>query len=333
MSSNSSVWYPGRLCLVGEHCDWAGGSSLAIPVKRGIGVVARRADAGAGVRVRSELEGERLEGRWPVHGEVDPDGGPLRFVPAALHLLASRKLAAPPATLEVESDLPAARGLSSSAAFTLAVLDALARLGGHRLEAEELAGMAFEVENGLLGVECGLLDQLSSASRAPVLIRWGTDLPGGYRLERIPVDTPFHFLVGAFSEPRDTVGILAALNRVHRSGGRSTAHAFAAFTSAAEAAAAALVDGDATGLGSQMNRAQAAYEEHLEASLPELAAPRLAQACRRVRELGALGAKFSGAGGDGSIVAVFADREDAERAGSALESEFALETDYLELSG
>lgn len=65
---------------------------------------------------------------------MDPNGGPLRFVPAAAAALRARQMAIPAVQLTVEADLPAGRGLSSSAAFCVAVLDALTRHAGCRLE-------------------------------------------------------------------------------------------------------------------------------------------------------------------------------------------------------
>ena len=74
--------------------------------------------------------------------------------------------------------------------------------------------------------------------------------------------------------------------------------------------ARALVLGELHDLGSTMNQAQQVYESYL-ADLPELRAPGLVAACRMARNLGALGAKFSGAGGDGSVVALLPDGETA----------------------
>ncbi len=53
-----------------------------------------------------------------------------------------------------------------------------------------------------------------------------------------------------------------------------------------------------------MNRCQDAYEA-AEAVVPALAAPGLRRAVAGLREHGALGAKFSGAGGDGSVIALY----------------------------
>ena len=77
------VRYPGRACLLGEHCDWAGGASLTIALPMGIEVKAEPETKG--IHIHTDLDGELLEGSWSTHGEVNPAGGPLRFVPAACH--------------------------------------------------------------------------------------------------------------------------------------------------------------------------------------------------------------------------------------------------------
>ena len=56
-----AVRYPGRVCLLGEHCDWAGGASLAAPMSLGVGVVVEPATTG--LRARSGLDGRLLDAR------------------------------------------------------------------------------------------------------------------------------------------------------------------------------------------------------------------------------------------------------------------------------
>jgi mevalonate kinase len=287
---------------------------------------------GSGVSLSTELGGATLEATWPTRGHVDPDGGALRFVPAVLHMLAARGLEVPDVRLTVRSDLPAARGFSSSAAFTLAVTDALARTAGRTFEAEDLARAAYHVERDLLGVECGLLDPLTCASKAPVLIRWSEEIDGGYDLRTVSLGADTHLFVGAFPTPRDTRGILSALNRDHRAGGSATRTAFAVFEEAALDASDAMEAGDGVRLGANMDRAQSVYEEVLEAALPELSAPMLRRACSALLGLGALGAKFSGAGGDGSVIALFRSAEDASDAATVLEDEFGVVATVLHLA-
>jgi len=308
-SVSISVRYPGRACLLGEHCDWAGGTSLAVPMEQGVRVVAEAAQRG--LRVRSALGGRLLEGRWSLEGGVERSSDPLRFVPAAAAALRARGIPLTPVLLWVDSDLPPGRGFSSSAAFTLGVLDALSRHAGDALEATELAALATHVERDLLGIPCGALDPLACVAGAPTLLRWRED--GTAPLLRLRPRQPLHLVVGAFDKARDTAAILQALQQhfhadlrppVDREAVTAVRAAITTFASAAEAGAAAFQAGDLQRLGDALDRCQSAYER-AEAVVPVLAAPRLRRCVRGLRERGALGAKFSGAGGDGSVVALF----------------------------
>ncbi len=317
------VRYPGRACLLGEHCDWAGGASLAVPLHLGIEVTVE--PARADLHVRSRLGDRLLEGRWPVEGLVDREGGPLRFVPAAARLLRDRGIRVPPAWLWVDADLPAGRGFSSSAAFSLALLDGLARHAGQVLPTETLAELAYVLEHDLLGVDCGRLDPLACVAGSPAFLPWHD---GRAPLHRLAVGRPAHLVVAALPGRRSARRILAALHRLYhapiaRSGAASAAvhHALAAWASAAERGSRALETGDLERLGAAMDEAQEVYEELLEPLVPELAAPRLRGAVRALREAGVLGAKFSGAGGDGSVIALAADAEGARTAAARLARE------------
>lgn len=322
---------PGRVCLLGEHCDWAGGSSLAAPLPMGVTVRATR--IAEGLEVETRLEGVALTGRWPAEGEVAPEGGPLRFVPAAAAALARRGVGPTDLRLSITSDLPAGRGFSSSAALSVALLDALARAAGRALDPLALADLAYHVERELLGVACGRLDQLSCALGRPsdhgaregggsaVLLRWQGGQAAHVRPVRI--HSCFYLVVGAFAAPRDTPGILAALNQAFSgqssdaAATQATRRALRVFAQEAERSAAHLEAGDAAALGESMNRAQRAYDQELAAHLPALRAPGLRAATAALRDAGALGAKFSGAGGDGSVIGLFADAAAAE-AGAGL---------------
>ena len=325
-----AVRYPGRVCLLGEHCDWAGGASLAAPMPLGVGVVVEPATTG--LRARSGLDGRLLDARWPLDGRVDREAGPLRFIGAAAAALHQQGVSIPPAELWITADLPAGRGFSSSAATCLATLDALARHAGVELDAARLAELAFTVEATLLGVPCGRLDPMACAAGAPVFLRWQDD--GRAPLRRVAVGAPMPLVVGALGRPRDTPGILRALREAVSStsgaGGRlaqATLHRFGAL---AEAGAVALERGDRPALGAALTEAQESYDD-LAGELPALAAPALTAACRTLHAAGALGAKFSGAGGDGSVVALFdspeaaADGADALRATGVAPWTFTLE--------
>ena len=315
------VRYPGRICLLGDHCDWAGGSSLTVPTPMSIDVRAERARDG--VLVRSEMDGETLEHWFPLE-ERPIDRGPLRFVPAILNQLIQSGIRVEPAELWIRSDLPTGRGLSSSAAFSLGVIDALTRLSGPPLTSEHLIEAAFSVEHHQLGVGCGRLDQAACAAAQPLLLRWkGNDAE--INATRLAPHGVLHLVVVVMTAPRDTALILKTLRHHHAAPigdrrGDAVREAICEFGAAAERGAHALRIGDATGLGSAMDGVQRLYESNLANRLPELDAPAVRRAIDALRACGSLGAKFSGAGGDGSVVALFADENAARSAAVSLES-------------
>lgn len=321
--SSIQVRYPGRACVLGEHCDWAGGSSLTIPLPLGIEV---RAEPGrSDVVIKSEMDGEVFEGNWDTHAPKI-ESGALRFVPAAIRTLHRAGLPVPPAELWIQSDLPAGRGLSSSAAFSLGILDALSRLSGHIQSPDQLVELAYHLEHTELGIDCGKLDPAACAAGQPLFLQW-TRIPAGgtnMSLRRVTPLQPLHFVVGAFDRPRNTKRILETLN-AHHGGpvtdpdGDAVREAVAEFGFAAELGARAMTNGDLEGLGSAMNRAQEVYETNLARRFSSTRAPKLIQTVKRLRAAGALGAKFSGAGGDGSILALYPNENEARAAAIALE--------------
>jgi len=321
------VQYSGRVCLLGEHCDWAGGASLTVPAPLSVVVAVDAPLAPDQIRVRTALHGDLREQSFGLQGEVDPAGGPLRFAPAAAAALHRRGIALRACHLYVHATLPAGRGFSSSAAYTLGVLDALARSAGQALEHDALAALAYEVEHELLGVPCGRLDPMACAAGAAAYIRWRAD--GSGRLRRIQPLRPLHLAVGVWPQPRPAAPLLSAL-RAHtaadlrapedREAAAAVAEALATFAHTADAGAHAVRVGDLAALGAAMDRAQAAYAVAAQA-LPALAAPQLVATCARLRdEHGALGAKFSGAGGDRSIVALGVDEDHASRLRGGMEA-------------
>ena len=160
---------------------------------------------------------------------------------------------------------------------------------------------------------------LACAAATPVFLRWKDGLAP---LQRVNPGATTRVLIASFSAPRDTPAILSTLNShacpvpdpsLDPQACRATKQALRVFDVQAQAGVRSLERGDLVSLGSAMDRAQEAYENLLEAHLPALAAPGLRTAVRAARDCGALGAKFSGAGGDGSVIALFSDDSSLQR--------------------
>ncbi len=311
---------PGRVCLLGEHCDWAGGTSLTMPLPLSVSVCFQP-DGGPVLRARS---GGR-QSAWPL--PIPPSGprnkrDPLRYIAAVSMSVGTAGHPCPGGVVTVESDLPEGRGFSSSAALCVATAKAMLASQGVELPPRQVAHVAYEAERERVGIPCGLLDQLACSHARPLLIEWGGRSP---RVHGVHLGARVFLVVGSFPEPRDTAGILKRLNELHRGRGRSedaaaVQRALACWGEAAHEGAQALALGKLETLGEWMNKAQEVYETELARRIAELRAPRLIQACEMLREADALGAKFSGAGGDGSVVALARDEAHASALGSLLRS-------------
>lgn len=319
---------PGRVCLVGEHNDWAGGCAVVVPMDRFVRV---RARAAATLGATAVLEGRALAWAPP-----EPPG-PLQFVPAVAAVLAAAWGHPVTGQVHLEGELPAGRGFSSSAAVCVALVRAFAELYGRTVGTEEAAELAYRAEHDGCGVACGRLDPLACA--------WGTPLFLRFTGEEVSAEAlPAHFALalGSFAAPRDTRAILATLGRHHRGevavrdweGVRrvgAVRGALDGFGEQASRAREALLHGDVRALGGAMDICQEIYEEELMPAFPELRAPGLVKAVRALRRAGALGAKFSGAGGDGSVIGLYAPDDPRVAEGVAALDALGLEAFAMEL--
>ncbi|MFY1700364.1 MULTISPECIES: galactokinase [Micromonospora] len=149
---------PGRVNLIGEHTDYNDGYVLpfALPLRT---VVAAAPQEGQRWTVRSELADE------PVTFTADDVAGPGRvtgwaaYVAGVVWALREAGHAVPGARLTIASEVPLGAGLSSSAALEAAVLAALVDLGGLDLPVQEQPRLAQRAENAYVGAPTGIMDQ------------------------------------------------------------------------------------------------------------------------------------------------------------------------------
>ncbi|MEQ9144005.1 MAG: galactokinase [Parvibaculaceae bacterium] len=315
---------PGRVNLIGEYTDLIGGNVLPMPLSKGITVSVSR--AARGTHVFSAIE-EETRGIDLADG---PAGSWTDYAAGPLVIAAQAGIAVPPLNLSIESDLPAGAGVSSSAALEVAVLRALFALLESERSGREIAQLAQRAENEFCGVQCGIMDQMAVAvgDRGHALaLDCGTL---DYEQVAIPPDWTFavihcgiarQLVDGAYNERR------AALDEAARVLGpgplkdkpvsaieglsdpldrRRTRHVLSEQARTVKAADA-LRKADAALFGRLMNESHASLQSDFDVSTPSL--DRLVDAARSA---GAFGARVTGAGFGGCIVALVpTDRKDA----------------------
>jgi galactokinase len=153
---------PGRVNLIGDHTDYQDGWCLPMAIDRTVNAsFTIRSDGRVHVHSR-ELEGTV---ELPADGSVDPrhvepQWG--RSVAAALAVLAERGREPVGFDAVVTSTVPVGSGLSSSAAFAVAIVRVAVHVAEFAIERRELALAAQTVEHRATGVPCGVMDQMAS---------------------------------------------------------------------------------------------------------------------------------------------------------------------------
>ena len=290
---------PGKVYLFGEHAVVYGEPAVPCAIERRARVtVEERSDE----RVRVEAEELTLDGfavTWGGDADDRPDVNvPTPLVEAAMGyidgaLAQARDAADAPGAgfdITVESDIPLGAGLGSSAAVVVAGIDAATRELGIELPPEELADRAYRVEREVQDGQASRADTFCSAMGGAVRVQ-GDDCR---RLDDVP-NLPF--VVGYDGGAGDTGELVAGVRALKDEYGFAgdTVEAIGDIVRSGEAALRA---GDVEEVGRLMD-----FNHGLLSALGVSARP-LDAMVWAAREADALGAKLTGAGGGGCVVAL-----------------------------
>ncbi len=189
--------------------------------------------------------------------------------------------------VDIGSELPPGRGMGSSASIAVAMVRAAAALAGEQPEREALFERSLALERIFHGTPSGV-DNAVALSGGLLRFRRGPPL----ELEPLELAQPLHLVVLDSGSPGSTAELVAAV----RAARPRVDRVLDAIGRLAEQATGLLDDHKA--LGNAMNDAQAMLV------LLGVSTPRLSELCSLARDAGALGAKLSGAGGGGVVVAL-----------------------------
>jgi mevalonate kinase len=291
----------GKVILFGEHAVVYGRPALAVPVTQvRTEATVEPSEAGQGLLINAQDLGEeiRLEG-----APADPDGRISDRHPLALAArltLAELGLSELPSwRVTVRSSIPIASGLGSGAAVSAAVARALADAVGRPLSLLALSDIVYEVDRLHHGTPSGIDNSVICYEQPVYFVRGKAPLT-------FSIGRPFTLAIAntGISSPTR-----AAVTDVRVAWERETARFEALFDRVAaivEQARTAIVEGMPEAIGYLMSENHALLRE-IGVSSYELDA--LADAAL---DAGALGAKPSGAGRGGNLIAlVAAETQDA----------------------
>ncbi len=289
---------PGKIILFGEHAVVYGRPALAVPVAQVSVEVEARESNRPGVWIYAPKIGLRAELR-----ELPPDH-PIGSV--VTNVFATLNLPLPTDGLEINihSTIPVAAGLGSGAAVSVALTRALAKFLQRSLSDEEVNRLVYEIEKLYHGTPSGIDNTVITYAKPVYFIK---GKPG----ETFSVGKPFTLVIG------DT-GIQAltreAVADVRRQWLKDTSRFEGLFNEIAQLSLIArrsIESGRPDMLGELMDHNHWLLQE-MNVSSPEL--DRLVHAAR---DAGANGAKLSGGGRGGNMIAL-AEKEKAEAVSQAL---------------
>ncbi len=282
---------PGKVILLGEHAVVYGTTAVAVPLALGVRAVAVPA-AACGLRLPRALRGARRRQLVRAFWEAAEAAG------------------RPAVSLSLQSSLPLSVGLGSSAAVSVAVAGVLLAAASGRVPARKLRALAHRMEVVFHGTPSGV-DAACSALGVPIRYqRRGARRPPLVR--PLHVARPFELLVALAGVRQPTAQTVAGLRRRQARWPARYRRLFREVGQVAEEGARAAEGGDLQALGDAMN-----VNQGLLVALG-VSSPALDGMAGWLREAGALGAKLSGAGGDGGAVVGLFEMGQGDRARARL---------------
>jgi len=274
----------GKIILLGEHAAVYGKHAVAVPIVDSVTAGIEPQRTGLSVCVPE----------WGLFTEIDADDTSETGISAAVTLiLRELGIAASGFAIRLSSRLPAAMGLGSSAAFAVAIVrafDAKLKLG---LDNDRVNAIAFECEKLAHGTPSGI-DNTIATYGEPMLFR----NDGSLQVQRLTLTEIPPLVVACSTESGLTREQVTGVRRRYEKNRKRYNAVFEEIDEISQAGAVALESADFADLGLLMNIC------HGLLNAIQVSTPELERIVSIARASGAVGAKLTGAGGGGSVVAL-----------------------------
>jgi len=282
-----SATAPGKIILFGEHAVVYGRPAIAVPVNqvaaRVIVMANPRAAPGA-LRIQAPDIGLEAD-----LSEI-PGDHPLAYaINLVLDKIGARR--APACVLRIASTIPVASGMGSSAAVSVALLRAFSGFLGSPLPDEEVNQLAYQVEALYHGTPSGIDNSVITYNRPVFFLR-------GEPIRILDVPQPFSVVIGDTGISSPTSTTVGDVRCAWREDPDDYDSIFDQIGSISERARRAIEAGDPGYLGPLM------VENHDLLRRLEVSSVELDRLIDAAMNAGALGAKMSGGGRGGNMIAL-----------------------------
>jgi len=280
---------PGKIILCGEHAVVYGRPAIALPMS-GIRarVLAEPAERGSGIR----FDAPDLGQAWSLRDAPDD---PLSQL--AAQLLANLGVPVPDLLLRIESDIPIASGMGSGAAIATAIVRALTIVLGHDLPTSTISELVYESEKRYHGTPSGI-DNTVVAYEQPIWFQRASSGQSAPRIDPVTIAEPFTLIIADTGIRSATKLPVGEVRRRWQADLATYEGLFDEIGALVTQVRDLLILGQIAELGPLLNANHILLQE-IGVSSPEL--DRLVESARTA---GALGAKLSGAGWGGIMLAL-----------------------------
>ncbi len=275
---------PGKIILFGEHAVVYGRPALAVPVTQ--------------VHADVEVSDSTRVGIWidapdvNLHAELNtlPSDHPMASVINNLFFL-SRVSPFPNLEIKISSTIPVASGLGSGAAVTVALTRALSSYLNYSVTDEAVNAFTYEIEKLHHGTPSGIDNTVVTYAKPVYFVK---DQP----IEIFKVGGPFTIVIGDTGIQAPTKESVGDVRKLWEADQPKWENIFAEVGDISFAARRVIEEGWIKMLGALMDENHALLQQ-MTVSSPEL--DKLVEAARKA---GALGAKLSGGGRGGNMIAL-----------------------------
>lgn len=307
-----NLFVPGRLCLFGEHSDWASemaannkGCTIVSGIEQGIYAKATKSSLFTfyyeSRKISTKMELGDLRTRF--------DDEFFKYVCGSVFVVLEKY---PISGIEIniiKNDLPIQKGLSSSAAICILVIRAFNKLYNLNLSIEQEMDLAYKAEH-LVGSKCGKMDQICAYGSNNVNVMYYEN--GNIDIKNLKVKGIFTFLIVDLNSKKNTSKILNDLRQAYATNDDLREYLNNTNLDVCNKAIKYLEEGDAYNLGKLMTETQKLFDLNCSKYSDELLAPLLHSILNDLTILEHIyGGKCVGSGGDGTVQLLVKSDNDA----------------------